>query len=160
MEKQESKKRFPTFPQSRRLRSTFSDGMRIPGARPDNEDIHHKQRLHCRLRLAAPGDLPASQSQALRPPPDGDGPECATENWKRQLRSKDAIQANGSLDQGRPELAVFHMYLGIIRWLYLLDFVVRADLAHCSRVIHNEAKASLVGGETQVPANGIHRHRL
>jgi AhpD family alkylhydroperoxidase len=32
MEKQESKNRFPTFPQPRRLRSTFSYGIRIPGA--------------------------------------------------------------------------------------------------------------------------------
>ena len=34
MEKQESKNRFPTFPQPRRLRSTFSYGIRILGARP------------------------------------------------------------------------------------------------------------------------------
>ena|ERR1035437_9767633 len=33
MEKQESKDRFPTFPQPRRLRSTFSYGIRILGAR-------------------------------------------------------------------------------------------------------------------------------
>jgi hypothetical protein len=34
MEKQESKNRFPTFPQPRRLPSTFSYGIRILGARP------------------------------------------------------------------------------------------------------------------------------
>jgi hypothetical protein len=35
MEKQESKNRFPTFPQPRRLRSTFSYGIRILGASSD-----------------------------------------------------------------------------------------------------------------------------
>ena len=34
MEKQESTNRFPTFPQPRRLRSTFSYGIRVLGARP------------------------------------------------------------------------------------------------------------------------------
>jgi hypothetical protein len=40
MEKQESKNRFPTFPQPRRLRSTFSYGIRILGASSVNQ-------IHC-----------------------------------------------------------------------------------------------------------------
>jgi len=43
MEKQESKNRFPTFPQPRRLRSTFSYGIRILGARPYIGDFLRQQ---------------------------------------------------------------------------------------------------------------------
>ena len=46
MEKQESKNRFPTFPQPRRLRCTFSYGIRILRARP--------HRGTCWLLYAAP----------------------------------------------------------------------------------------------------------
>src|SRR5665213_1865213 len=53
MEKQESKDRFPTFPQPRRLRSTFSYGIRILGARSKescmNPPIHPEIPPHTQI---------------------------------------------------------------------------------------------------------------
>jgi len=52
MEKLESKKPLPTFPQPRLLRHTLSHGIRIQGARPD---LHHRQPFPNPLNL--PSDI-------------------------------------------------------------------------------------------------------